>query len=576
MNNDTIAELTADVLIIGTEAAGAKAAIEAKTAGASVLVVTKGVMGHTGDTVMAGPAVQAPLGHGDPRDGPDVFFSDVILGGAFLNNQSLVDRLVNLASKEVVKMEEWGATFSKTKEGKFVQFQGPGSTYPRSLNAVGGGMQWRKALRAEFKRRGIVPLQDFFVTKLLVIDGQVAGAMGISLLDGRFMVLRGKTTIIAAGGCGQLFRHTDTSAAATGDGMALAFNAGAELMDMEFHQFFPYHTYGPPGCENISCGSLRYGLHGKLYNSHGEEFLEKYLPLSKGWGLRDPTSRAIYVENKAGRGSAAGGAYLSVAHLPANMVEHNLKTMNPRFLSRIKKAGVDLSRDAFEVGPAVHYTIGGIRVNEECETNLPRLFAAGESAAGMDGAERIDAGPAICWCLTMGYLAGTKAAAISRDLDWLPVNGEQIALEKERADSLYSRHHGVTGAAIKEKIKDLMWDKCGLIRDKNSLEDGLRVMKSIKEHDLPGLSVSGPSRCFNVGLVDALEAENMLTLAELTLTSALMRQESRRSHYRTDFPKADNQNWLKNTIIRKTNEGMTVDRVAPLMTKIKPENVEEG
>ncbi len=576
---DPVTELKADVLIIGTEAAGAKAAIEAHARGASVLVVTKGAMGYSGSTVMAGAGVQAPLGHGDPRDNADVFFSDVVRGGAFLNNQKLLERLVNLASSEVLKVNQWGAAFARTRDGRFVQHQGPGSTYPRSLVVISGGVQWRRAFRAEFKRRGIAPMEDFFVTRLLMSRGQVAGAVGVSIADGRPMVLRSKTTILATGGCGQLFRRTDMPSGATGDGYALAYEAGAELMDMEFHQCFPYHCYGPPGREQISCASLRYALRGKLFNSHGEEFLEKYLPSSKAWGLRDPTSRAIYLENLAGRGSPRGGAYLSVSHLPLNMVENTVKGFNPRFLTKVKKAGIDLTKEAFEVGPAVHYTIGGIRVDVECDTNIPRLVAIGENAGGMDGAERIDAGPAICWCLTMGLIGGENAAARARDLDWLPVDTGQVEAEQRQIETLLSRRQGITGFDVKEKVKDVMWEKCGLVRNQAGLEEALKAILDVKQNDLPRLCVPGASRRFNVGLIDALEARNMVTVAELTIRAALIRRESRRSHYRTDFPAANNKEWLRNICVKKVNGEAVFSQVPVVAHRMQPpeeEGVEES
>jgi len=569
VNASTIPEIKVDVLIIGTEAAGAKAAIEAHILGLNVLAVTKGAMGRSGATVMAGNGVQAPLGHMDPRDNADVYFADVLKGGAYLNNQKLVERLVNLANTEVPKMEQWGATFAKKKDGRFVQLQGPGSTYPRSLHAIGGGIQWRKAFRAEFMRQGMKPLEDFFVTKLLMFRGEVAGAMGVSLTDGQIVVLRGKVTILTTGGCGQLFLRTDMPSGATGDGMALAYDAGAELMDMEFHQFFPYNCYGPSGRDHYSVGSLRYNLHGKLYNSHGEDFLERYLPLSKGWGLRDPTSRAIYMENLAGRGSPSGGAYISVSHLPMNLIEENLKNLAPRLYLKVKKAGIDLTKEAFEVGPAVHYTCGGVRVNEECESSIPRLLIAGENAAGMDGAERIDAGPAICWCLTMGWITAQKAATAAKELDWLPVEADQVTWEQARLEGLMGKREGITGYEIKQKLKTIMWEKCGLIRNKSSLEETLKLVEVIKEVDLPRLSVPGASKCFNMGLVDALEVQNLISLAELTATSALMRQESRRAHYRTDFPSADNRNWVKNIIVRQEGGKMVLSTAVPNMHRME-------
>ena len=577
MAQKTDAELQCDVLIVGTEAAGAKAAIEAKAAGASVLVVTKGLMGRSGATVMAGAGIQAPLGHMDPRDNPDAFLMDMLKGGAFLNNQKLLDRLVNLANSEVPKMEKWGAAFEKTDDGKFFQAQPPGSSYPRTLRGVGGegGVQWRKAFKAEIKRQGIAPLEDFFVTKLLTTGGQVAGATGISLRDGRLVTIRAKITVLATGGCGQLFRQTDTPATATGDGMALALDIGAELMDMEFHQFFPYHCYGPPVMAGFPVASFRYSLFAKLFNNRGEEFLERYMPNSKAWGLRDPTSRAIFLENKQHRGSPHGGAYMSVAHLPPNLVRNSLKFIMPRLVQKADKVGFDLTHEALEVGPAAHYTMGGIRVNEHCESTIPRLLAVGENACGMDGAERIDGGPAITWCLTMGYIAGTEGAAKAKKLDWLRVEKKQVTAESKRIADLWDKNAGISGFELKEKIKTIMWEKCGLLRDKAGLTEGLRLIRNLKKKDLPRLAVPSSSKCFNQGLVSALEAENMLQLAELSLISAGMREESRRSHYRTDFPAANNANWLKNIVLRKQDGSYSHATAPPTITKFQPPQEEK-
>lgn len=567
-----IPEIKCDVLIIGTEAAGAKAAIESHVEGAKVLAVTKGTMGRSGTTIMAGAGVQAPLGHMDPRDNPDVFLSDSIKGGVYLNNQKLLERLVNLANTEVLKLEQWGAKFRKRADGKFFQSHQPGSTYPRGLNLASGegGPHYRKAFKSEFKRHGIVPLEDFFVSKLLLTDGQVAGALGVCLTDGRLMILHSKVTILAGGGCGQIFRETDMPSTATGDTMALAFGAGAELMDMEFHQFFPYHCYGPPSIAGFPIAYLRYGLRAKLYNSRGEEFLERYMPLSKGWGLRDPTSRAIYSETLQGLGSPSGGAYLSVAHLPGNLIRETLKANKPRLWSKLEKAGIDLRWDALETGPAVHYTMGGVRVNESCETTLSRLLAVGETASGMDGAERIDSGPAISWCLTMGCVAGKEAAAKAKELDWLPIDKEQAAQELERINSFYQLKEGVKGHEVKRKIKDIMWEKCGLLREKAGLEEGLKMIREIRTNDLPRLSVPGSSKRFSVGLVDAFEAANMAELAEMAIYSALMREESRGSHCRTDFPKVNNREWLKNIIVTRNNGQIAYSTARPVMHRIEP------
>jgi fumarate reductase (CoM/CoB) subunit A len=576
LTSNTMTEVKSEILIIGSEAAGAKTAIEAQEEGADVLVVTKGLVGKSGNTVMAGWGIQAPLGHMDPRDNPDVFFEDVVKGGAYLNNQKLVERLVNLSVTEIPKMEKWGARFQKIGE-KFRQYQLPGSSFPRTLHPIGrhGGLHWRKALKTQLKRLKTKIIEDVFITGLLISDGQIAGAFGISLRDGQFIIFRSKITILATGGCTQIYRKTDSSIDATGDGIILAYKAGAELMDMEFHQFFPLCCYTPPFEMSTLTGSLRYELHAKFYNALGEEFLQRYLPLSKDWGLRDPTSRAIYLENKYGRGSPRGGAYISVSHLPENIIDDWIKKFKPAFVDDLEKAGINIRKHALETGPGSHYTIGGVRVNENCETSLARLYAAGEVASGMDGAERIDGGPAITWCLTMGYIAGKNAYKTAKDLDWLDINVDQVRNEEEKVNSLFKRKEGIKGFEIKDRIKDIMWEYCALVRDGKGLKEGLSLIEKLRDDDLARVCVPDSSRGFNKGLVEALEATNMVELSEIAVRAALMREETRKSHYRTDFPKRDNRKWLRNTVIKKEGEKMAFTTLPPVMTKLKPPEGEE-
>lgn len=569
-------EIEAQILVIGSEAAGAKAAIEAQEDGADVLIVTKGLVGKSGNTVMAGWGIQAPLGHMDPRDNTDVFFEDVVKGGAYLNNQKLVEALVRLSVAEVPKMEKWGARFQKNGD-KFVQYQLPGSSYPRTLHPIGrhGGLHWRKAFKAQFKRLDTKIMEDIFITRLLLTNGQVSGAFGISLRDGRFLVFRSKITILATGGCTQIFRRTDGSIDATGDGIILAYNAGAELMDMEFHQFFPLCSYTPPFEMSNLPGSLRYELHAKFYNALGEEFMGRYLPLSKDWGLRDPTSRAIYLENKYGRGSPHGGAYIAVNHLPHNLLDQWVKKHPAGHLSKLEKAGIDIRKDAIEVGPGSHYTIGGVRINENCESGLPRLYAAGEVATGMDGAERIDGGPAITWCLSMGYIVGKRAAKQIRELDWLGIDPEQVKEEQEKIDLLMKQKTGVRGFEIKNKVKDIMWEYCALVRDGEGLRKALSLLQEMRNNDQPRICVPDPSRIFNRGLIEAIEAANMLEISEMTVRAAIMREETRKSHYRTDFSKRDDKKWLRNITIKKQEGRMSLTTISPVITRLRPPEKEE-
>jgi fumarate reductase (CoM/CoB) subunit A len=570
--NKDISEVRCEVLVIGSEAAGARAAIEAREAGADVILVSKGLVGRSGNTIMAGCLVQAPLGHMDPHDNPDVFFEDVVKGGAFLNNQKLVERLCALSMTEVPRMEEWGARFLK-KDEKYVQIRVPGSSYPRSLHTIGhrGGPHWRKALANRLQKLRVSRMEDVFITSLLLSEGRVEGAIGISLREGRVILFRSKVTILATGGCAQIFRKTDASRDATGDGMMLAYRSGAELMDMEFHQFSPLCAYVPSLEMALEPGVLRYELHAKVYNARGEEFLERYLPLYKDWDLRDATSRAIYLEGRHGRGGPNGGAYVAVNHLPENIIDEWIRQYSPAFLARWKKLGIDVRRHAIEAGPGSHYTMGGIKVNENCETSLPGLYAAGEVASGMDGAERIDGGPAITWCLTMGCIAGGEASRAAKDRGWPAIDTALVKREKRRIERLFERRKGLRGFEVKNRIKEIMWEYCALVRDKEGMQEGLKQISATKEHDVPDLCVPDPSPIQNKGLVEALEAANMADLAEITMRAALMRRESRKSHYRMDFPGRDDKNWLKNIVVRIDGNGqMSLETRRPSATKMLP------
>jgi succinate dehydrogenase/fumarate reductase flavoprotein subunit len=528
---------------------------------------------------MAGPGVQAPLGHMDPRDTSEAFFKDVVKGGAYLNNQKLVERLTSLSLTEVPKMEMWGAKFVKLGD-KFEQTQYPGSSYPRGLRAlsVHGGLQWRVAFDRQFKRLNVRKMEDTFITSLLLApDGGVAGAFGFSMRNGQCVAIRSKQTILATGGCAQIYRKTDASIDATGDGMAMAYDAGAELMDMEFQQFFPFCCYAPPFEMSIFPTSLHYSLHGKFYNALGEAFMERYSPSRKDWGLRDEVSRGIYLENKYGRGSPHGGAYLSFNHLPENLIDAFFERLKPAYATKLQTMGIDIRRDAVEVGPGAHYSMGGIRVNESCETSVPRLYAVGEVASGTDGAERIDGGPAITWCLTMGYIAGKEAANRARQLGRPDIDPAQLEAEQKRVSGLWERREGIRGFQIKNAVKDIMW-KCGaLVRSREGLEEGLDLIGKLVRNDLPRLHVPGPSRLFNKGLTEALEARNMVKLSEMILGSALKREESRGAHYRSDYPRRDNTKWIKNIVIKNRSDTMIFTAVSPVMTSIElPERGAEG
>lgn len=576
LDNIVDQEVKTDVLIIGSEAAGAKAAIELDERGIKdVVMVTKGLFAKSGVTLMAGSAVQAAIGHMDPRDNPDTYLEDTVKGGGYLVNQKLLEVLARLSLTEVTKLEKWGAIFRKVGD-KFLQLQFPGSTYPRTLMTPGsfGGLQWRKAYRSEVLRRRIKVMEEIFITSLLADHEGIAGATGFSLRDGRFILFRPKVVILATGGMIQLFSRCDGPMEATGDGIAMAYKAGCELMDMEFHQFFPTCLYWPLAFKGSTFPAwIRYTLRGHFYNALGEQFMERYLPQAKEWGLRDPTSRAIYLEAKYGRGAPHGGAYLAINHLPRNLVRNWMEREGlekSQLYKKLKSMGIDITKDAIECGPMSHYSMGGVRVDENCETLIPRLYAVGEVASGMDGAERIDAGSAITWTQTMGYVAAVKTAERLKDLDWLKVDEGKVKDEHERLHAPFQIKEGIRGWKVKREIQNIMWMCCGLVREGKELEEGLKRLERIKGEDIPRLTVSSPSRVFNKEWVESQEAINMAELAEISMKAALMRKESRGSHYRSDYPEEDNRNWLVNIVVKREGEKPVFIKSPPVITKVKP------
>jgi succinate dehydrogenase/fumarate reductase flavoprotein subunit len=247
-----------------------------------------------------------------------------------------------------------------------------------------------------------------------------------------------------------------------------------------------------------------------------------------------------------------------------------MEVENPPDMEKLAKTGIDLRKDAMECGPACHYSMGGVRVNENCETTLPRLYAAGEVAAGMDGAERIDGGPAITWCLTMGLIAAQEAVRKARDLDWLETDADEIRAEISRIDRIWKRRQGVKGFEIKNKLKNIMWDYCSLVRDGEGMTRGLEMIRQIQKDELPKVCVPDESKVFNKGLLEALESINMVDLSEMITSAAIRREETRQSHFRTDFTARDDKKWLKNIIIKNDRGRMKFTTAAPIMTRMQP------
>lgn len=550
-----------DVLIIGAAIAGIRAAIEAHDQGASVTILNKGSFGRDGaSTWMAGYGFAAAL---YPPDSLDTHIQDTIKAGKYLNNQEAVKSWLTLTPQGAGEMARWGTRFEKEAKGRFKQIILPGHSYPRSLitrmSALYPGPQYSRALTTQARRREIKVVRDLFVTDLICQDGRVAGAVAIDLSQGSFRVFQARTTMLATGGFSACFPLHTNGTSATGDGQAMALRAGAKLMDMEFQQFMPAAGLWPPSIQgSLTPYGMLVSLYGHYLNDQGERFMERYYPKTKDWATRQETARAIANEVRVGLGSPHGGAFLSFNHQPRNILDRYLDVNeDDPVVRKLKASEIDLHYDAFEVAPHAHYSQGGCQVNPNCETSLARLYAIGEVASGMDGADRLAAN-ALAFCFSMGIVGGKGAALKAQSSDFVKIEEDHVrALEKDAFAPL-DRREGAQPKDIKNKIFELLKDHGSFYRTQEGLEQAIKEIADIRQNQLPGLSTANKDKQYNTEWVEALETRNAVDIAEMLFRSAEMRRESRGAHERADYPDED-PNWLKNIIIHKIGDRMELN-----------------
>src|ERR1700736_801401 len=402
-----------DVIVIGAGGAGLRASIAASQAGLKTAVICKSLLGKA-HTVMAEGGVAASLGNVDAEDSWKTHFSDTSKGGKGLNNWRMAEIFAKEAGERVLELERWGAVFDRTADGYINQRPFGAHTY-RRLCHIGDrtGLEIIRSLQDKGIHSGIEVFMEYTMTRLLKdSEGRVSGAFGYRREDGRFVLFRAKAVVMATGGWGKVFKVTSNSWESTGDGLAMAFEAGAELLDLELVQFHPAGMVWPPGARGILVTEAVRGEGGRLKNSEGKRFMEDYDPDRMELSSRDVVARSIYKEVEAGRGSEHGGAYLDITHRGADYIKKKLPSMHEQFL---KLADVDITRDAMEVVPTIHYVMGGIKVEPETgAASIPGLFAAGEVAGGLHGANRLG-GNSLSDILVFGRRAGEGAAAYARE-----------------------------------------------------------------------------------------------------------------------------------------------------------------
>jgi len=556
-----------DVLIIGAGGAGLRAAIEALAQGASVGVVCKSLLGKA-HTVMAEGGIAAAMCNVDTADGWQPHFRDTMRGGKFLNNWRMAQLHAQEAPDRVQELEQWGALFDRTDNGNILQRAFGGHTYKR-LCHVGDrtGLEMIRTLQDRGVQMGFDVYMECTVTRLLTDGKRVTGAFAYWRESGRFIVFKAKSVVIATGGIGKAWRVTSNSWEYTADGMSLAYEAGAELMDMEFVQFHPTGMVWPPGVQGLLVTEAVRGEGGILRNKNGERFMEKYDPKRMELSTRDVVARSIYTEVREGRGTEHGGAYLDISHKPADYVKKKLPSMYHQFK---ELADVDITKGPMEVGPTCHYMMGGIRVEAEtAQSSVPGLFAAGEAAAGLHGANRLG-GNSLSDLLVFGRRAGLAAAAHASKVSQGAVNSAQIEAAEKELLVPFANTGGESPYAVHRDLQVVMQDLVGIYRTEQDLMKALGELEKLSVRAAK-CSVEG-TRMFNPGWHLSRDLKSMLLISEAVARAALARKESRGAHSRIDYPNLDDSWGKKNNLIVQDGGTMT-RRESP--TPVMPADLRE-
>jgi succinate dehydrogenase/fumarate reductase flavoprotein subunit len=532
--------IAADVLVIGAGAAGMYAAIAAARAGASVLLLDKSLVGRGGATIMAQMTVAAAIGSEEPDDWT-IHLTDTLRAGRELCNQDLARALCRDASERIMEADSWGIGWAR-QNGQIKQVQAPGHSRKRCVyvDILNTGPATARTLQAEvFKQKHVRRISNVIVTDLVISDERCIGAVGLDLTHGKPVRFHAAAVVLAAGGLTRLFARNSASINMTGDAYALALRAGADLIDMEFVQFFPIAHLAPRlvGMDPIMWDPFRYKLGGRLLNGRMEEFLDRYGAEDGGRyvATRDVASYAILKEVEAGRGSPHGGAYLDFSHVP----EVQLRDAFGSVIDRLQANGIDLTQEPVEVAPMAHYHMGGLRCNDRMETTVAGLYGAGEAVGGAHGATRLS-GNAITEAFVFGERAGRYAAEFARGAG-LPRWDEAAAedLEQILLEPVSKRPRRPESATrLIAELQELMSDKVGPLRSGEGIAQGLGRIRELRLEVLPALAVPNVGQ-FNMEWQSWLDLRNMLETAEAVAAAAFERRESRGAHVRLDFPDTD-------------------------------------
>ncbi len=590
-------QYTHDVLVIGSGGAGLRAAIEAADAGVSVAMISRSLLGKA-HTVMAEGGVAAALANVDDRDNWKVHFADTMRGGQYLNNWRMAELHAKEAPDRVRELEAWGAVFDRTDDGKILQRNFGGHKYPR-LAHVGDrtGLEMIRTLQDHAIHQKVDIYQEYTIVGLLKDGEKITGAFGYDREKGLFKVFQAKAVIIATGGMGRIYKISSNSWDCTGGGISLAYHAGAELIDMEFVQFHPTGMVWPPSVRGLLITEGVRGEGGVLRNNLGKRFMFNDIPdlykgqtstdEEEGWRYtqgdknakrppelltRDHVARCITREIKEGRGSPHGGVFLDIAWIKekiSNAPEH-IKRKLPSMYHQFKElAGVDITKEAMEVGPTTHYIMGGVRVDADSQmTSIAGLFAAGECAAGLHGANRLG-GNSLSDLLVFGKRAGEYAAKYAKESKRGSITESQLEEFSKQALAPFDRETNAVDQnpfQIQANLQERMQELVGIVRVENELIQAIDKIKDFGEQ--AGKASCGGNRGYNPGWHTAMELKHMITVAEAIARAAKERKESRGGHFREDFPNKSEEFGKVNICIRKDGAGnMEVKQIPKLKVR---------
>ena len=592
-----------DVLVIGAGGAGLRAAIEASGAGVKVGLICKSLLGKA-HTVMAEGGMAAAMGNVDDRDNWRVHFSDTMRGGQYLNNPRMAELHAKQAPDRVHELEAWGAIFDRTKDGKILQRNFGGHRYPRLAHTGDRtGLELIRTLQDHGIHLGIEVHMEHTILELLTDAGRVTGAFGYDREKGRFKIFSAKAIVIGTGGIGRAYKITSNSWEYTGDGQSLAYRAGAALMDMEFVQFHPTGMVWPPSVRGILVTEAVRGEGGVLRNSEGKRFMFADIPANykpqtadteeEGWRYvtgdksarrppelltRDHVARCIMREVREGRGSPHGGVFLDIAWIKEkipNASEH-IKRKLPSMYHQFKQlADIDITQVPMEIGPTTHYAMGGVRVDGDTQmSDVPGLFAAGECAAGLHGANRLG-GNSLSDLVVFGKLAGEYAAKFAKENGAGAINPQQVDEVARQALEPFNRTGGVPPYEVQQKLQEMMQDLVGIVRREDEMERALIGLRELEQ--LASRVVVPGNREYNPGWHTALDLRNLLTVSEAITKSAIERKESRGAHFRDDYPEKSEEAAKFNLVMRRAPDGSMALKREPLppMTAEMKQIIEE-